>query len=357
MRRGVAGTVQLTGGRMDYDESLDTAVERARSALKLMEKSRIPPTPKNFELFYSYAGNRIPDLQWMMKRMLEAGQITEAACTLLHERFIDGALKEEQRKVSDTLEQAAKHIESANEGAAKYGQALEDFSGRLGTVAGQKDLAPTLEFIFAETRAMAAVNRELEGRLQSSVNEIAQLRQNLAETRKEAATDPLTGIANRKVFDEGLRSATADARRDTAWLSLLVIDIDHFKAFNDRYGHQLGDQVLKLVAKCVTECIRKEDLAARFGGEEFCVILPGVRLADGVKIAESIRRRVASRKITNRRTGEVLGNITLSIGVAEYTLGESEADFLRHADEAMYAAKRTGRNKVATQEDVARAPA
>lgn len=122
MRRGVAGTVQLTGGRMDYDESLDTAVERARSALKLMEKSRIPPTPKNFELFYSYAGNRIPDLQWMMKRMLEAGQITEAACTLLHERFIDGALKEEQRKVSDTLEQAAKHIESVNEGPRSTGK-------------------------------------------------------------------------------------------------------------------------------------------------------------------------------------------------------------------------------------------
>lgn len=344
---------------MHREDGLDTAAGVAQSALRLMDQYRIAPTPKHFELFYSYAANRLPDLQWMMKRMLEAGQINEAACTLLYDRFIDkdGGLREEQRRVSDTLEQAARHIESVNQGAAKYGQALQDFSGRLDSVAGQSDVSATIQFIFAETRAMAEVNRQLEQRLQSSVSEIAQLRHNLEETRKEASTDPLTGIANRKVFDAELRSAAAVARQESGLLSLLMIDIDHFKAFNDQHGHQLGDQVLKLVARSIAECIRQEDLAARFGGEEFCVILPRARLNEAVRVAEAIRSRVARRRITNRRTGKVLGSITLSIGVAEYTLGEDEADFLRNADEAMYAAKRTGRNRVATRDDVARTPA
>ncbi len=164
--------------------------------------------------------------------------------------------------------------------------------------------------------------------------------------RTESLTDPLTSLANRKYFDQALASAIAEAAADNEAMSLLMTDIDHFKKFNDTYGHLTGDQVLRLVALSVKQNVKGQDIAARYGGEEFAVILPNTVLRSAVTVADHIRRAVMSKELMKRSTGEHLGRVTISIGVAALRPGDSAQSLIGRADACLYAAKRSGRNRV-----------
>jgi diguanylate cyclase len=136
-------------------------------------------------------------------------------------------------------------------------------------------------------------------------------------------------------------------------LSLLMCDIDHFKNFNDTWGHQTGDQVLRLVANCLSENVKGRDTAARYGGEEFCVIVRGSPLDAAVTLANQIRTAVQSKKLVKKSTGDILGTITISIGAAEFGPGEGAASLIQRADACLYGAKSAGRNCVKSEHPVA----
>jgi diguanylate cyclase len=145
----------------------------------------------------------------------------------------------------------------------------------------------------------------------------------------------------------------AKARNAGEPLVLLMVDIDLFKRFNDTHGHQVGDQVLRLVARTLTDCVRGGDLPARYGGEEFAVILPRTTLVNSRPIGERIRTTLAARKIVRRNTGEALGGITVSLGAALYRVGESADTLIQRADSALYSAKKQGRNRLVLETDTA----
>jgi len=170
--------------------------------------------------------------------------------------------------------------------------------------------------------------------------------------RKESLTDALTGLANRRCFDDSARRAIDAAVTDRKPMSLIISDVDHFKKFNDTYGHAIGDQVLRLVGQCLRSNVKGKDLAARFGGEEFVVILPDTPLEHAVAVANDIRKTVETKKIVQRSTGKDMGTVTLSLGVAQYVPGEQIADLLNRADASLYAAKRGGRNRVVTEREL-----
>jgi diguanylate cyclase len=133
-----------------------------------------------------------------------------------------------------------------------------------------------------------------------------------------------------------------------------MVDIDHFKSFNDNFGHQIGDQVLRLVARTLIEGVKGKDVAARYGGEEFVILLPDTTLPAGVAVGNSLRKAVATKDVINRSSGEKLGRITMSVGVAEFTPGEKITDLIERADAALYTAKHNGRNQVAAAPTPAR---
>ncbi|CAB3798598.1 hypothetical protein LMG28688_04758 [Paraburkholderia caffeinitolerans] len=168
-----------------------------------------------------------------------------------------------------------------------------------------------------------------------------------AELQRLAVTDPLTGLANRRALDQRLQVEWNRASRERTPLSVLFFDVDHFKLFNDTYGHAAGDEVLKLVAERIASGTqRTSDMAARYGGEEFAVLLPGTALEGARKIADKIRRRIEMANLAHR--GSHYGRVTVSVGCAscEPPAGESGAKLLAAADALLYEAKAAGRNQV-----------
>ena len=201
------------------------------------------------------------------------------------------------------------------------------------------------------TRDMEENNSKLEHSLKASKQEITQLQVNLEAVRNESLTDPLTSLANRKYFDQTLDKCMAQSAETGEPLTLLLTDIDHFKAFNDTFGHLTGDQVLRLVALAVKQNVKGQDVAARYGGEEFAVILPNTPLRSALTVAEHVRRAVMTKELMKRSTGEHLGRVTVSIGVASFQKGESAQSLIERADNCLYAAKRAGRNRVLSETD------
>jgi len=203
---------------------------------------------------------------------------------------------------------------------------------------------------------MERSNQQLEERLVASKKEINDLQVNLEAVRTESLTDPLTQLANRKYFDVTLEKSIADAAEKNDPLSLMMTDVDHFKAFNDSFGHLTGDQVLRLVAMSVKNNVKGKDTAARYGGEEFAVVLPNTVLRAASTVADHIRREVMSKELMKRSTGEKLGHVTISIGVATLRKGDTPQSLIERADACLYAAKRNGRNRVICETDPEVAP-
>lgn len=189
-------------------------------------------------------------------------------------------------------------------------------------------------------------SRELERRLQETSVEVNQLRNNLEKVREEAMTDALTGLANRKRFDEAMRKARRDAELQGDDFCLILCDIDHFKRFNDTWGHQTGDQIIRFVSACLSRFAKDTHVVARYGGEEFAIVMPKTTLGDAAEIADKIRATVESKRLLRKSTNEDLGHITVSMGVSQHAAGESVESLIERADTNLYKSKQTGRNRV-----------
>jgi diguanylate cyclase len=186
----------------------------------------------------------------------------------------------------------------------------------------------------------------MQAKLAEMTAELDDVRKELNKVREESLTDSLTGVANRKAFDKALEQALLDVREGQARFTLLLLDVDHFKAVNDNYGHVVGDKVLRFVAAAVKRCVKGHDLVARYGGEEFAVILKDADMDGAKAVAELIRKTIAAGALKDKQSQQSYGNVTISIGVAGAKPDIQSKNLLEHADKAMYRAKELGRNRV-----------
>ena len=345
---------------MSIGNSPEEILFLSQRAHELMQRHNALPSPENYELWYAYAGQRNEALIAAMDEAVRAGKAADLDHSrVLHARFFAAGSSEVQEEVGNQLAaeiaKLAQVLEHAGADTAAFGRTLTNVGSELG--GAKPDIKTILENVAAATRSIEARNRMLEAQLQASAGEVSALRAKMETVRKESLSDALTGLANRRSFDERVRKAAAEARRSSKPLSLLIGDVDHFKRFNDSYGHATGDQVLRLVGQCFKANVKGRDTAARYGGEEFVVVLPDTGLEQAAVVADQIRTSVESKKIVKRSTGETLGSITLSLGVAEWAAGDEIADLINRADACLYAAKRAGRNRVLTQAQLSAAPA
>ena len=328
----------------------------AKTALDLMGACAVPATPDNYELFYAYAAGDNPAITQVMgplvaaKKPLAPGLLHELRLRCLPSARTVEAMEQLTGGMGTAIDEILGRLEAAGRDAVSYSDTLSAASGQLGGARSPADLAKLVEGLLGATRAMELRAKNLENELQASSQQVNDLRAKLDDVRKESLTDPLTGIANRKAFDDAGRAA-AKAAAEGEDVSLLICDIDHFKKFNDSWGHQTGDQVLRLVANCLSENVKGRDTAARYGGEEFAVVLRGIGLEGAARLAEQIRATVETKKLIKKSTGDVLGTITISIGVAQFASGEAVEAVVRRADACLYGAKSHGRNMVIGQND------
>jgi diguanylate cyclase len=242
-------------------------------------------------------------------------------------------------------------MDAAVGSASTYSENLADATNKLGSAKDRDGIRAIVETLVQSANEMQKNNQSLEERLNASKQEINQLQENLETVRNESLTDPLTGLSNRKFFDQAIAKAIADAGERSEPLSLVMTDIDHFKNFNDTWGHLTGDQVLRLVAMSMKQNVKGQDIAARYGGEEFAVVLPNTVLRSGLTVADHIRRAVMSKELMKRSTGQNLGRVTISLGVATLKNGDTVQSLIARADACLYAAKRNGRNRVICETD------
>ncbi|HWK96035.1 MAG TPA: GGDEF domain-containing protein [Pseudolabrys sp.] len=325
-------------------------------ALSQIRALRQPATPRNYEIWYAYATGYQPSLNQKINETLsQNGSLSEADLDSVYEAYLAPSRLSDRidtvgSKVMGEIEQVMAMIDAAAGSASTYTESLAGMSEKIGA-SDREGLRAIVEGLVATAKEMEESNQQLEERLSASKKEITELQVNLEAVRTESLTDPLTQLANRKFFDTTLQDAIAFARDTGEPLSLMLTDIDHFKKFNDTFGHLTGDQVLRLVAMSVKQNVKGQDTAARYGGEEFAVILPNTVLRSALTVADHIRRAVMTKELMKRSTGEHLGRVTISIGVASLQADDTAATLIERADACLYAAKRNGRNCVLCEAD------
>ena len=337
---------------MILDEDLPPGFKFATRALDRLAAEGLEPFPANFTLWYSYYSDVLPDLTRMVDVLVKNGQpFSQARCDELFQRFFGSdaearAIREAGERTQNAIGKLQDVLREAESGYSRYGEALGGFKSNLDGDAPLERLRAAVAAIATETQAIADEHQRLQRRLTETGSALSQLRARLYSARRELMIDSLTGIANRKGFETALADAIAAAQAEGQPMSLLMIDLDHFKSFNDRHGHLVGDMVLRLTAKVLTDCVKGRDTVSRFGGEEFSVILPGTCLQDAVVLADHLRQTLGRKQIINRNRTENFGTVTLSVGATEYRAKESPHDLIARADAALYLAKRNGRNRV-----------
>jgi diguanylate cyclase len=341
-------------GRADEHERTMAFAEIALGQIKALHEAA---TPRNYEIWYAYATGYHPSLNQKINETLkESGTLSEAALEQIYDTYLSPMRLTERieqvgGQVKDEIEQVMAMIDTAAGSASSYTESLAGMSEKIGQSQDREGLRTIVESLVRTAKNMEASNHELEERLNASMREIDELHVNLEAVRTESLTDPLTQLANRKFFDTTLEGAIADARAKNEPLSLLLTDIDHFKTFNDSFGHLTGDQVLRLVAMSMKQNVKGQDTAARYGGEEFAIILPNTALRSAITVADHIRQAVMTKELMKRSTGEHLGRVTISIGVAMLHKNDSAQSLIERTDACLYAAKHHGRNQVMCETD------
>jgi diguanylate cyclase len=343
------------------DLDFDRATAAAARTLQLMAQHGVAATPQNFEVWYKFALGTSPELSKIINILIDNNRSFDAATNRsLFETYVSPDADGDGRHadVSDHLHGL---LSSARDFLAASLADNRQHVAALGGVAAQieqnADPRAIVERLVGELSKAVSRASAREANFTASLMELDKVRSHLAAAEQRSRTDVLTGLANRLALDDFLRAAQIAAMESGNALSIVLLDIDHFKAFNDRFGHQFGDQILRLIAQLLQHGLRNDDLAARFGGEELVGVLPGADIGFAKGVAERIRQSIANHQITRRTTGEVLTGVTVSVGVAQFAPGETLARLFERCDRALYAAKRGGRNRTVTEIDLETAAA
>lgn len=342
----------------DLDHDLRTTTEIAKKILPKMTECEIPLIPENYHVWFEYFIGSNEQLKADMDSIIASGnpfvpEINEGLYDKYFGKTKNKKLMEQVHKETQKiLKNILKDILVANTFSSDYGNKLEEYSRQLTDARHLSESQHIIGNLIKETSKMAESSRSLQKRLEKASSQAESLRQQLEKSEREARIDALTGLHNRKALDDKLTEFYDKYTKDGVPFSVIMLDIDSFKSFNDQYGHKIGDEALEIVGSLLREYLKGMDFPARYGGEEFIVLLPRTSLENTCVVAEQIRKLISQKNLKFVKTGKRLGNISVSLGVAEITAGDTIDSLVERADKALYLAKDSGRNNVKSERDL-----
>lgn len=331
-----------------------------RVAMRVIEELRkagLEPHVRNYDVLFAAFSDTQPELRQALDEIAaQKLPLTQERMDYLHATHISTGA---HATVQETAIAARKLFAEMLLAIHQFTGSSDVVSSKVVSCLGVLGKDPTIEELeeIASTIVEGASHLKESGdvlnrKLVDSQKEIEVLRETLARVSMESERDPLTNLYNRQAFDRRMAERIAEAVEEDTELALLMIDVDHFKTFNDTFGHLIGDEVLKIVSRALTDTVKGMDTVVRFGGEEFAIILPRTPLGGAMIVAEAIRKAIANKELKHRDTGDSYGVITVSIGVAGFRHKTDTAErLISRADEALYRSKKGGRNRV-TQENL-----
>jgi len=337
-----------------YDDYAQ-AIKYLKMVLPEMAHHKIPTTPENYAVWYEYTTGKNPALVKKIDAIkADDRPFTQNVNDNLYEIFIAKrpqlSINQLNASVKNVIDNLLAQIHKEDQGLCGYSESLEKLSGQVTSIAQLSDLESLIERLISEAHVRSKENEAFRKQINEMSKEVEDLDKRLKRVALDANTDALTGIFNRRAFNQKLSEYLRESKKT---FSLIMVDIDHFKKLNDQYGHLTGDKVLKFVATLIGKNIRGQDYLARFGGEEFVIILPDTKLDSALCVANNIRSYLADQALYDSSNDMQLGRLTLSMGVASRQLSDSAEKLIERADKCLYLAKSQGRNKAVCQSRLA----
>ena len=342
---------------MNYTEEKNKAGEYLRLALNYIARHNLPADPVSYTVWYEYVSGKNTklkkaiDLSFEKKIVLNKNRVEG-----LYQKYVaDGdriVIGKLLTKISLMLKDVTSHVSETGDDLAGSGKNLEDLSDQIAMAHDYVDIKEIVDQMIVETRKLVTSGKRLQNRMKISSEDLKQLNQELEKSQKEAQTDTLTTLINRRGLEKRFELERIRAKQNDSALSIIMVDIDPFKLVNDRFGHLVGDSLLRGIAKLLKAHLRKNDVAARYGGEEFLILLPETGIEGETAVGQKIRKTLSLKEWKLKETGKTMGKITVSMGVAQYQMNEAEKDLIKRADDALYMAKKNGRDTIQTQDDL-----
>jgi len=334
--------------------AIDLSASQGAAVLGLLERAGVPPLPGFYKLLYDYVSGVGGLMSERVGDILEEG---EGAHEKLYAEFIapyenkeafDRALARITSRLRTLELLIGESAVAAEQQAASLHRASLEFERERLDPMLLRDWIVRLE---AANRTLRRANNKLQEELRDAAVELEATRTDLEASRESSKRGALTGLANRAGLDFAFRRLIDTMGSHGTSLSCAVVDIDHFKALNDTYGHPAGDTVLRIVTRALQSSVRSADIVGRSGGDEFIVILPGADLFAAHTIGDNIRAAIAASDVQAALGPDTLGGITGSVGVAQYRPGDTAKALIDRADQCLYRAKQNGRNRVESVSD------
>ncbi len=344
--------------RRGSDAGQRSITETAKKTFVAMQECKIPVTPENYHVWFKYVEGNDEKLNAAINSIKQSDKIFSSGLNeRLYEEFVGNgdhlpSLRQAQHQAQSLLKSVLNEILCSKDLTSTYGSDLAKYSDRLANAGDLAEIQQVAKEMIIDTRRMAESSSSLQKRLEEVSADAENLREQLEKVGKDASTDPLTGLQNRRSVDEKASELLRQFEEKGSPFSAIMIDIDHFKKFNDTYGHHAGDDVLRVLSATLRDFLKGMDLPARYGGEEFLVLLPATMLDDTYVVAEKLRKLIARNELKVIKTQENIGRVTVSAGIAEVRSGDTVESVIDRADRALYLAKGSGRNNVKSERDL-----